>query len=187
MRMNVLCKAIAAAGMALVSGVNLAMDLSVNAMDNHVLPVFVQVNTQGKVTRILPAEPLAPKFDRMLGESIRGWIKKPAMVNGHAVDSSMIMRVALNVQPRNDGNYDLVYHYISATAVPMASAASYWRWTNNHLALVTGPDDLQDYRRNGVPYRSNVFDRVYDRSGPAGTPAQGTSSHTSASSSLRSR
>lgn len=186
--MNVLCKTIAATGLALISGTGIAMDLSVNTMDSRVLPVFVQVNSQGKVTRILPAEPLTPRFDRMLGETIRGWVKKPAMMNGRAVDSSMIMRVALNVQPRDDGNYDLIYHYISSTATPMASGASYWRWTNNHLALVTGSDELQDDRRDGMPHRSSAYPGTYDRSEPMGMPAQNSpSNHASGNSSSRSR
>lgn len=184
--MNMLCKAIIAAGLALISGTGLAVELSVNAMDNRVLPVFVQVNSEGKVTRILPAAPLAPKFDRMLDEAIRSWIKKPAMVNGHAVNSSMIMRVSLNVQPRSDGNYDLFYHYISATATPMASASSYWKWTNNQLALVTGSDELRDYRHDIERHASDVYPAAYDRSSMARMAGQSSAgSRASSNSSSR--
>ncbi|GLQ92791.1 hypothetical protein [Dyella acidisoli] len=184
--MNMLCKAIIAAALALITGPSLAVELSVNTMDSRVLPVFVQVNSEGEVTRILPAEQLTPKFNRMLDEAIRSWIKKPAMVNGHAVNSSMIMRVSLNVQPRSDGNYDLFYHYISTTATPMASASSYWKWTNNNLALVTDSDELRDHRHDIERRASDAYPATYDRGSLARMASQ-TSAGSRASSNSSSR
>lgn len=181
--MNTICKIIAATSLFTVAGAGFAVEYSVNTMDTRVLPVFVQVNAEGEVTRILPAEPLAPKFNRMLDATIRGWIKKPAMVKGHAVNSSMIMRVALNVQPRSDGNYDLAYHYVSGTAVPMASASSYWRWINNHLALVTGSDEPRYERHDFERYASDRYPVDYDRSGRVAMPAQNNSGSRAAGSS----
>lgn len=140
------------------------MEFSVNAMDTHVLPVFVVVDTHGTITRILPAEPLPPRYNRMLDETLREWITKPAMVNGHAVASSMILRVSLDVHARDDGKYDLAYHYISAVPTPTATASSYWRWTNSQLALVTEPGGSWDDRR--VEQRGSG--RFYPGVGPIG-------------------
>lgn len=145
--MNRLYKSLLAIGLLAVVTSGTAMEFSVNAMDSHVLPVFVVVDIHGTITRILPAEPLPPRYNRMLDETLREWITKPAMVNGHAVASAMILRVSLDVHARNDGKYDLAYHYISAVPTPTATASSYWRWTDSQLALVTEPGSSWDDHR----------------------------------------
>ena len=163
------------------------MEFPVNAMDSHVLPVFVVVNSHGEITRILPAQPLPPRYNRMLDDTLRQWITKPAVMNGHAVASSMILRVSLDIHARDDGRYELAYHYISVVPTPTATASSYWRWTDNQLALVTEPGGSWNDRREARHSTDRFYPDVEPVSGnrPAMSTQSGISGRAVGSTSSR--
>ena len=94
----------------LIGGVLLAMgplamasSVSLTSFPPRVMPVLVHVNSLGKVTEVQPSAQLSPRLQRLLASSLRQWISKPAMVDGHPVDSQSIVNVALHATPRRGG------------------------------------------------------------------------------------
>ncbi|WP_430388041.1 hypothetical protein [Dyella sp. 20L07] len=91
-----------------------------------VLPVLVQVNSAGKVTSASPAIPLSPRFDRLLAKNLNEMISKPAYENGRAVASQFVINLALQATPREQGDYDAQFVYVSTAPVPIGT----WHWVN---------------------------------------------------------
>ena len=137
----------------LIGGVLLAMgplamasSVSLTSFPPRVMPVLVHVNSLGRVTEVQPSAQLSPRLQRLLASSLRQWISKPAMVDGHPVDSQSIVSVALHATPRGGGKYDASFAFVSIIPAPFASA--YWSTRNGtQLALVEshGGSPLIDY------------------------------------------
>jgi hypothetical protein len=107
---------------------------SLSGFTPRVIPVLVCVNSYGKVTKISPSSNLSPAFERLLASDLNAWITGPAIIKGRAMNSEMIVNVALQTSPRGDGKYDTYFSYISSSASPFPS--SHWVTLNgNQLAI----------------------------------------------------
>jgi len=127
---------IAGMAMALLCGPALGESMSLIHFKPHVMPVLVAVNAKGKVTRVLPSTELSPKFQRLLTEDLGHWIAAPAKVKGRAVDSQLIINVALRATKLKDGNYSVSFAYVSSLPSP-GGAAPHWFWRDgDQLTLV---------------------------------------------------
>ena len=112
-------------GVLLATGtVAMASSVSLTSFPPRVMPVLVHVNSHGKVTEVQPSTQLPPRLRRLLASSLRQWISKPAMVDGHPVASQSIVNVALHAAPREDGKYDASSAFVSILPAPVASG--YW-------------------------------------------------------------
>lgn len=136
---------VAVAGvLAMTATLAMASTGSLTAFTPRVMPVLVRVNSHGKVTNVSPSTDLSPAFDRLLASSLDTWISKPGVIKGRAVDTEMIVNVALRVAPREGGKYDATFAYVSSSASPYA--ASHGVTINgNQLTLA---DDHNVYRDN---------------------------------------
>ena len=113
----------------------MASSVSLTSFPPRVMPVFVHVNSLGKVTEVQPSTQLPPRLRRLLASNLRQWISKPAIVDGRPVDSYSIVNVALHATPRKDGKYDASFAFVSILPAPFASA--YWSTKDGtQLALV---------------------------------------------------
>jgi len=128
--------AIFAAGL-LGSNVATASSMSLTQFKPHVMPVLVQVDSQGHATKVLPSVELSPAMQRVLTDNIDGWIAGPAVLKGHAVDSSVIMNVALHTARRKDGKYDASFVYVSIMPSPFGGAAHWSLRDGDQLTLVS--------------------------------------------------
>ena len=155
----------------------MASSVSLTSFPPRVMPVLVYVNAQGKVTEVQPSTQLPPRLRRLLASSLRQWVSKPAMVNGHPVASQSIVNVALHATPRKDGKYDASFAFVSIVPAPFASA--YWSTRNGtQLALVEshGGSPLVDYSNDysypsrGAPVSANHFQQPI-ASAPSFSPA----------------
>lgn len=142
--MRLIPMSLMACTLAAMAGPALADTMSLTQFRPQVMPVLVQVNTQGHVTKLLPSVQLSPQLERLLRQSIEQWVVKPASVKGHAVESQVIMKVALQAVPVNGSkNYDVSFTYVSMVQSPFGAAA-HWVWKDGHeLALVSDAATLQ--------------------------------------------
>ena len=158
---------------------------SLNDFKSGVLPVYVQVNSSGKVTRVSSAIQLSPHYDRLLRENIRELITGPAMRHNKGVSSSVVLNMVLKTTPRTDGSYDAQFAYLSSKPVP--AGLSHWAWTDGHeLALVRDADTFQsrhwntDNERNRMSTQPTYYsDRSSTKSARStsstASPTQGSS------------
>lgn len=111
---------------------------SLNQFPQRLLPVLVQVDTQGKVTSAQPAVTLEPSLNKLLARNLDEMITAPADSHGRAVASQFISYLALQVDPRSDGNYDA--HFVSVSTQPVP--AGNWHWVNldGHRLALSGPN-----------------------------------------------
>jgi hypothetical protein len=164
--------ALTAAGSAAATGPH-----SMNDFKRGVMPVYVQVNANGKVTRVSPSVELSPRYDRLLRTNLSELITGPAMRHNKGVSSSFVINMALKTTQRSDGSYDAQFAYVSAKPVPFG--ALHWvRTDGTQLALV----------RDGESFRQNHWndnrmdDRQVNRSsyeGHAGQPPTAAASRAS--------
>ncbi|MGB8635503.1 MAG: hypothetical protein WCD66_02365 [Rhodanobacteraceae bacterium] len=90
----------------------------------RVIPVLVNVNTKGEVTRIDPAVTLRPVISKALQQTVKGMIHKPAMKDGKAISSQFVLNLAIVSDKQADNEY--TFSYVSAQPVPSGS----WHWTH---------------------------------------------------------
>jgi hypothetical protein len=156
--MKPLCTSLLACAIAAFTGTALASSGSLVQFKPKVMPVVVQVNSQGRVTDILPSRQLTPQMRQMLVKQLDAWIVKPAIVKGHPVASRFIIDVAMHTQPRKDGKYDANFVYVKSLAMPFAGAV-HWDVINGglELALVSDEDGAR-----------SVHHRLYFRNFPRG-------------------
>lgn len=110
----------------------------------HILPVLVQVDSAGKVTDMSPSVRLSPKFDRMLRDSLDRMISKPATDHGRPISSQFVVNLAVDVVPRDDGDFDARFAYVSAKPVP----SGHWYWYHREgQRLALANRDMEDMRR----------------------------------------
>ena len=122
--------------LAVGAGAAHADGMSLNQFAHRELPVLVQVDSHGIVTRASPAIELTPRFDRLLRETLGELITRPAMHHGQPIASQFVMRLGMQTKQRPDGNYDASFVYRSASPVPAGQWA--WRLEDGHrLALVS--------------------------------------------------
>ena len=112
----------------------LATSMSMNYFTPRVLPVLVQVDSHGKVTQVSPSVELAPRYDRLLRQSLDEMITRPANDHGRPVASQFVINLGLQTTQRPDGDYDAKFVYVSTSPVPPGSW--YWVHVDGHrLAL----------------------------------------------------
>lgn len=129
--------------------VALATSMSINHFTPRVLPVLVQVDSHGKVTDVSPSIELAPRYDRLLRQTLDEMITRPANNHGRPVASQFVINLGLQASPRPDGNYDAQFVYVSTSPVPPGS----WYWVHidgHRLALKS---------RNAFPERHQFYQR----------------------------
>jgi len=133
----------------LIGGAGSAMAMSsqsINQFPTRVLPVLVQVDSQGKVTGVSPSDELPPRYARLLRQTLDEMITKPANDHGRPVASQFVMNLALQTSPREDGQYDARFVYVSVSPVPAGSW--YWEHIDGHrLALRRQGDNPVRFRR----------------------------------------
>src|SRR5574337_579407 len=133
--MNFTRLAAAFAVLAVCSGAVLADSASLNQFKPRVMPVLVQVNSHGKVTGASPAMDLSPKLTRLLRENLDEMINQSATdKHGHPMSSQFVINLALLAIPREEGDYDARFAYVSVSPVPAGS----WYWVHidgHRLAL----------------------------------------------------
>ncbi|WP_458070386.1 hypothetical protein [Rhodanobacter sp. BL-MT-08] len=115
----------------------------------RVMPVLVRVNSHGKVTKISPSSNLSPAFERLLASDLNAWITGPAIIKGRAMDSEMIVNVALQVSPRGDGKYDTQFSYVSSSASPFPS--SHWVTLDGNRLAIADDEDINPNRAPSNP------------------------------------
>lgn len=143
----------------MTAGVAVASTGSLTAFTPRVMPILVRVNSHGKVTKISPSSDLSPAFDRLLASNLDTWITRPAVVKGRAIDTEMIVNVALQVSPREDGKYDANFSYVSSSASPYMS--SHWVTIDgNQLTLA---DDHNLDRGNRAFNQSRAPSPIFQR------------------------
>ncbi|MHB1058859.1 MAG: hypothetical protein ACYC0F_13360 [Rhodanobacter sp.] len=131
------------------AGSALASSGSLNEFRPRVMPVLVQVNSHGKVTGASPATELSPRLDRLLRQNLDELIGKPATDrNGRAMPSQFVINLALQVSPREDGDYDARFAYVSTSPVPPGSW--YWVHVDGHRLALASQDSFNRGRR--VPF-----------------------------------
>lgn len=154
--------------------------MSINRFTPRVLPVLVQVDSHGKVTGVSPAIELAPRYDRLLRETLDQMITRPANDHGRPVASQFVINLGLQASARPDGKYDARFVYVSTSPVPAGSW--YWEHIDGHrLALRSQSNRLprqQYFQRRTEPYWSPApptLDRAMQappRSVPGQAPAR---------------
>ncbi len=161
-----------ASGSANVSG-------SMNDFPLRTLPVLVNVDATGKITNASPAMQLPPAIQRLLLTNLGEMVSGPAHSKGKAISSQCIINVALQASPRDDGNFDAGFAYLSSQPVPIGR----WHWVNlDGRRLMLASDDAP---RHMYPEHSN-FNNGGMFNGPSGvynSPAMPTMSQPAASSS----
>lgn len=131
------------------AGSVLASSGSLNEFKPRVMPVLVQVNSHGKVTDASPATELPPRLNRLLLQSLDELIGKPATdKHGRAMSSQFVINLALQVSPREDGDYDARFAYVSTSPVPPGSW--YWVHVDGHRLALANRDSFDRGRR--VPF-----------------------------------
>jgi hypothetical protein len=137
---------------ALLGGTSAVADdsMSLNQFPHRVEPVLMRVNAQGKVTEASPAYALPLRLTRLLHANLDEMIRKPAVdKHGKPIPSQFIMNVALRTEPRDTGDYDVHFAYVSTAPVPPGS----WYWVHldgDRLALAS-QGMFQNVRRPSVP------------------------------------
>ncbi|PWK91889.1 hypothetical protein [Fulvimonas soli] len=138
-----------AGALLMASHAALAASSSLSPFPPKLLPVLVNVNAQGKVTKASPAMELPPNLNRLLQQNLDELITGPAHARDRAVSSQFIVNLYLKTAPRADGSFDASFAYASTQPVPPGS----WHWANiddRRLALVS--DSARPYRMiNRVP------------------------------------
>lgn len=113
-----------------------AVQADTNPMRTHTLPVLVKVDATGKVTGISPAYNLRPSFQRLLRDTINKMVTKPAMKNGKAVNSQLVITLSVLTGKAVNGRAETTLRYLSVKPLPPGT----WHWSRNEenrLALST--------------------------------------------------
>lgn len=127
------------AGAMAVSASAMASSGSLVQFKPRVMPVLVQVDSQGRVTDVRPSFQLSPWSQKLLAQQLDAWINQPARNNGRPVASRFIIEVAMHTQPRQDGKYDANFVYVKT--LPLAyGGALHWDVVNGGLEVALVQD-----------------------------------------------
>ena len=116
------------------TSVAMAASGSLNQFTPRVMPVLVQVNAQGRVTDMSPSIDLTPQLARLLRSNVDELISGPAIVRGRPIASQVVLNMALQATPQEQGKYSAQFTYVSSSPVPNGS----WYWVHidgHRLAL----------------------------------------------------
>lgn len=153
----------------LVAGTATATSRSLNGFVPKVMPVLVRVDSRGKVVEASPSIELAPRFDRLLRQTLDEMITRPASDHGRPVASQFVINLALQASPRSDGEYDARFIYVSTSPVP--SGSWYWSELDGHrLALVS--QGAGHPRRHVFDHRAWEHPWIPQGRGAPNSPAQ---------------
>lgn len=117
----------------------------------NMLPVYVEVDKQGKITTMDPAYDIQPKYEDVLRKTLQGMITKPARdKDGEPMSSQFIITMDMQTAERKDGNYQLKFSYVSIKKVPPGN----WHWAHlehgRKLALASNSGSISVNRPNNV-------------------------------------
>lgn len=131
--------------LAICTGAAAAGPASLNQFRPKVMPVLVQVNSQGKVIEASPAFELTPRLTRLLRANLDEMISHPATdKQGHPVSSQFIINLATQATPLSKGTYSVRFAYVSASPVPAGS----WYWVHiNGVQLALAPQHSNNFRQ----------------------------------------
>jgi hypothetical protein len=173
----ILLGSLAAAGGAAATG-----SRSLNQFKSSVMPVLVQVNAKGKVTRVSPSIHLSPRYHRLLRNNIEELVTGPAREKNKAVSSQFVMNVTLKTTPRPDGSYDVQFGYVSTKPVP--SGPMHWVAIDGHRLALAGESDTFRMRNHASSWQAprQVNPSQYRNYSSRPVPAQASRSAPSNSS-----
>jgi len=118
---------------------------------NKVMPVLVQVNSDGQVTDVSPAMELSPGINQLLRTKLGEMISNPAIdKQGRAISSQFVINMTVQASLLDDGNYDTHFTYLSTEPLPVGS----WHWV--HL----GGDQIALARKDSSYRRQLLVDDV---------------------------
>ncbi|HEX7341172.1 MAG TPA: hypothetical protein VF269_02735 [Rhodanobacteraceae bacterium] len=122
--------------------------------DAKVLPVFVQVDKHGKVTKIAPEIRLDSSLQTLLQRTLSQMITKPAHdAHGHPTASQFIITLALKSSLSADGQYRARFAYLSAKPLALGR----WHW----VTLKNGKKGLEKediFSNTNQAIRTTCFD-----------------------------
>lgn len=127
-----------------------AGDMSLNHFQSDVLPVLIKVDSNGDITHMLPATELHGKTRRRVRAALGEMITGPAMDDGEAIASQLVVKLGVDANERDDGNYDV--HFTYADAQPVPSGSWHWNEIDGHRLALTADDPLVPSRRGPTPY-----------------------------------
>lgn len=152
---------------------------SLNHFKSRVMPVLVQVNAHGKVTRVSPSSTLTPSISRLLRKNIEEIVSGPAMEHQQPVSSQFVMNVVLNTTPQAGGGYYAQFAYVSA--VPAPAGPQHWVNIDGHQLALGGnmtrvPFDRGPSHMGHITYVNNGhIDRVAASPAPTSAPSASSS------------
>lgn len=117
------------------------------AGQSHTLPVLVKVSTTGKVTDISPAYKLRPSFQRLLRTTLGKMITRPAMKKGKAVDSQLVITLAVLTSKDANGETQSTLRYLAAKPLPPGA----WHWIRNAENRLALSSQVSNYVINYPP------------------------------------
>ncbi len=113
----------------------LAESASLDQPTLRFIPVLVQVNAVGKVVNVSPSADLPRSLDRVLRNNLDEMISGPAILNGKAVPSQLVVNLELQTTPQTEGKYSAQFAYVSSAPVPAGSW--YWAHTSGRRPILT--------------------------------------------------
>ena len=180
----VLIGALTAVGSAAATG-----SFSLNEFKSGVMPVLVQVNALGRVTRLSSSTQLSPRYQRLLRENIGELVTGPAKERNKAVSSQFVLNVTLKTTPRTDGSYDAQFVYVSIKPLPFGPM--HWVSIDGHQLALARDGDMYRSRDNfdhSRSYRQSYPSQYQNqRSAPASMPSTRSASPTSSNAGGTSR
>ncbi|MFC5435499.1 hypothetical protein ACFPME_02965 [Rhodanobacter umsongensis] len=118
---------------------------SLNEFRPGFMPVLVHVDSRGKVTDVSPSAELSPKVTRLLRQSLDEMISKPATHHGRPISSQVVINLALQASPRQEGDYLARFVYVSSSPVPNGSW--YWVHIDGHRLALANRNDFSRQQR----------------------------------------
>ncbi|MEV8518275.1 hypothetical protein ABZR86_00590 [Dyella marensis] len=157
---------LAVLGISLVASQATAASESLSDFPLKTLPVLINVDAAGKITDASPAMHLPPNLERLLRTNLDEMVSGPAHWKGKAISSQCIINVSLKASPRDDGNYDAGFAYLSSQPVPLGR----WHWVNlDGRRLMLASDDFPRHtypHYDGDPRLRGGVVSPYARSAP---------------------
>lgn len=96
----------------------------------RIIPVFVKVDSQGKIANMDPAPQLNPKLRRLLHETLTQMINKPAHdSHGKPIASQFVINLSMHTSRIANGQYKANFTYVSMQKVGVGN----WHWAHIHM------------------------------------------------------
>lgn len=164
-------------GMASLASAAGSNSMSLNGFKHHVLPVLVTVDKQGHVTDMASAYELRPEMRRAVHHAVDGMITGPAVWKDKPIASQVVLNLALDAKPQDDGKYAVRWVYAGSQPVPYDPS---WTWSHidgHRLALQNANNRRRyDFR---PPHRDMIRTRRPRNMAPSHTaPQKSSPAHT---------